>query len=172
MFGPDDLWIWLVAHVQVLLPEDWLGAAGELFREGTQVISQLAVTNGVMPEDLLEEGLDLGRRKLTGVATKEHAEAEKNYAEAAKAFTEVEDQKIETELKKKVLEFDVQKRQAEARTARANAEIAEIKAVKARIVLEKKLREAGVSLYRDQQGNLVISPNVKDVCSLVVSDAG
>jgi hypothetical protein len=58
---------------------------------------------------LLEEGVELGRRKVTGLASQEHAVAEKNYADAAKAFTESEDKKIESELKRRSLKVDVKK---------------------------------------------------------------
>lgn len=98
----------LIARVTALLPEGWQGQAGRLFRKGTQAVSTFAEENRVLPRDLAHDGIELGRRKLTGLASQEHAAAEKNYAEAAVAFTESEDKKIEIELKKRSLESEVE----------------------------------------------------------------
>src|SRR5712691_1691131 len=97
----------LIARVRALLPEDWRGRAGEQFRAGTLAISGFVEENRLLPGDLLQEGIELGRRKVTGLASQEHAAAEKNYAEAIKAVTESEDKKIETELKKRSLEIEI-----------------------------------------------------------------
>jgi hypothetical protein len=148
----------LVARVRALLPEHWRGRAGRRFREGTQAISDLARENSIRPQDLLQEGVELGRRKITGLASQEHAVAEKNYAEAIKAFTESEDRKIETELKKRSLEIEISKKEAEARRANAEASISETKALEAHFDLIKKLNEAGLKLCRDERGNIVILP--------------
>ena len=78
-----------------------------------------------MPDDLLEEG----RRKITGLATKEHAEAEK-------AFTETEDQKIDIELKQRALQSDLRKREADAILANTEADLKEVQVLDARFVLE------------------------------------
>jgi hypothetical protein len=142
--------------VQALLPEDWTGTAGEAFREGTQAISQFASENGLMPGTLAEQGIDLAGRKITGLATKEHAEAEKNYAEANKAFTETEDRKIETELKRRTLESDIRKREAEARAAEADEDLKVIQVLDARFELIKKLEINGMLLHRHDEGNLTI----------------
>ena len=172
MLGADQVWTWLVAHVRALLPDDWQGAAGEAFREGTQAVSQFAAANGLTPENLFEGSIELGRRKLTGVASKEHAEAQKNYAEAVKAFGETEDLKIETALKLRVFESDVIKREAEARAAKAAADIAETEAIDKRIDLIKKLKDNGMGLDRDEKGNLIIFPIPKDTVILLPSNLG
>ena len=148
----------LIARVKALLPEDWRGRAGRQFRKGTRAISDFAEENRVLPRDLLEDGIELGRRKLTGLASQEHAAAEKNYAEAAKAFTESEDKKIETKLKKRSLEIELSKKTAEARKANAEASLAETKALEARFDLVRKLNEAGLVLYRDKRGNITLLP--------------
>lgn len=167
MLGAENVWTWLVAHVQALLPEDWRSTAGELFRETMHSASRFAGSNGLKPDQLLEEGIDLGRRKLTGVATKEHAEAEKNYAEAARAFTDQEDKRIETELNRRTFASQIQKREAEARRATADAELAEIQVAKARLELFKEaanidllenLENIGIQLHWDGKGKLTFFP--------------
>jgi len=152
----------LIACVKALLPEDWRGRAGRQFRAGTQAISDFAEENRVRPQDLLEDGIELGRRKLTGLASQEHAAAEKNYAEAAKAFTESEDKKIETELKKRSLEIEISQKDAEARKANAEASLAETKALEAQFDLLRKLTEAGMVLRRDERGNLTLLSKPED----------
>jgi hypothetical protein len=170
MLGAENVWTWLVARVQTMLPDDWSRSAGELFREGTQAISQFAVDNGLTPDELLNEGIDLGRRKLTGIATKEHAESERNYAEAAKAFVEGEDRKIETELKRRAFESDVRKREADARGAEADADLKEIKVLDARYELIRKLEASGLMLHRGEEGNLTIFPKPEGSPRLIPKD--
>jgi hypothetical protein len=178
MFGGENAWSWIVAHVLALLPEDWRSSAGEAFRESTQAVSQFAQANGLMAENLLEEGIELGRRKVTGLASKEHAEAERNYAQATKVFTEIEDQKIETALKTRALESDVQKREADARAAVAAADLAEIQVFRAKVelfkefgpeldLLNRTLEENGMLLHRNEKGNLIIFPRPKVTARLL-----
>jgi hypothetical protein len=158
MLNDEGVFARLIARVKALLLEDWRGHAGRRFQEGTQAISDFAEENRVRPKDLLEDGIELGRRKLTGMASQEHAAADKSYAEAVKAFIESEDKKIETELKKKSLEIEISKKHAETRKAHADASIAETKALEAQFDLLRKLTEAGMVLHRDEHGNLTLLP--------------
>lgn len=161
---------WIVAKVVAILPDDWQGAAGEFFREAVQAISQFLQANGLQPGELLGEGIKLGGRKVTGVLSKEHAEAEKNYAEAAKAFTEIEDKKIEMELKRRVFESNVIKREAKARAAKAAAKIAETEAIGKWIDVLKKLDKNGMGLSKDEKGDLIVFPLRKGAANLLPSN--
>jgi hypothetical protein len=163
MSGDRNVFVNFIARVTALLPEDWRGSAGDRFREGAKAVSEFANRNGLLPENLLEEGIELGIRKLTGLATQEHSAAEKNYAEAARVAMENEELKIEIELKNRALQSDFQRRQAEAlkaiedaRKASADADLAELKAIDAQLELSKKLEGAGMSLYRDKKGKLAL----------------
>jgi len=82
----------LVALVHAMLPNDWFSKAGETFRNTSEAISTFADEHHVQPKELLDEGVELGRRKLEGLANKE-------YAEAVKSFAEAEHTKLQTELK-------------------------------------------------------------------------
>lgn len=176
MLGAENVWTWLVAHVQAILPGDWRGKAGELYREGLQAVSQSGANKGLLPESLGEAVLDLGGHKLAGLANREHAEAEKNYAEATKAFSDTEDKKIETELKRRSLESDLRKREAEARKAVADADLAEFQVLRAKLELFKevggefdlqgKLKSADILLYRNDKGNLTFFPKPNDSASV------
>jgi hypothetical protein len=157
----------LVARIKALLPADWLGRAGEEFRDGTQAISEFAEKNRLLPEDILHDGVDLGRRKIEGLATHEHAGAQKNYAEAEKTFQETEEKKIDIELKKRSFEMDISQKEAnvaktheETRKLRAEADLAELIALKALIELQKTLADAGVAIHRDERGNFTVMPAV------------
>jgi len=153
----------VIARIKALLPADWRGRAGEEFREGTRVVSEFAEENRLLPEDILRDGVDLGRRAIEGLATEKHAGAEKNYAEAQKAFVDMEEKKIEIALKKRSFEVDIsqktaniEKTQEETRKLKAEADLAEINALKARIELQKTLAEAGVAIHRDERGNFTV----------------
>jgi hypothetical protein len=134
----------LVARVRALLPEDWFGRAGERLNKTTEAISDFAEEHHVRPTDILEETVELGHRKLEGLANKE-------YAAAAKDFAEVEQKKIETELQRRTVDIRVRKEEAETR-------LAELKALDAEIELLRKMKEIGVVLHRDESGNLTVLP--------------
>ena len=91
---PDSSIIVLFAKVKALFKEQWRGSPGEKFRRATGTISEFAEKHRIRPEDVLEDSVDNGRRKLLGWATQEHSIAEKNYAEAMKSFADAEDRKI------------------------------------------------------------------------------
>jgi hypothetical protein len=104
--------------------------------------------------DLLQEGIELGSRKLVALANQEFTAAEKNLADAAKSFAEREDKQIDAELKRRALESDIWKRQEDARKAKAEADLAEINVAQALYDFQKKLAEDGVALTRDPDGTL------------------
>ena len=101
---------WFAARVRALLPEDWCSRAGDAFRKATTDISNFADRYDARPENLLDEGVELGRRKLHGLANKELAEAVNSFAEAAQ-------KDIEAELQRRSLESKVRQEVAAARLA-------------------------------------------------------
>jgi len=129
-----------VARVRALLPEDWSSRAGERLRQTVDRIASFARKHGIS----VDEGVALGERKIRGLANKE-------YADSLKSFAEAEQKKIETELYLRTLESKVRKEQAEAR-------LAEIDVLNAELELMKKLKEMGVVICRDEQGNLAVLP--------------
>jgi hypothetical protein len=141
----------LIVDVRALFPHDWVGRARARFRRATEGISDFAEEQRLGPRELASQAVELGRRKLDGVASKE-------YAAAMKDFGEAEGKRLEAELKKRSLESDVRKKEAEARHAEADAELAEVKVVAAKIELFKKLKEAGVPLRYDDKGNIAVLP--------------
>jgi hypothetical protein len=141
----------LIAQVRALLPGDWRGRAGKRFRKTVTTISDFADEHHVRPGEVLGEGVELGRRKLEGLANHEFSQAVKNFADTEKI-------KIESELQRRSLESDVAKKEAETRKASAEARIQEAKAIEAEFDLVDKLRRAGVLLYKDPTGNLTVLP--------------
>jgi hypothetical protein len=65
----------IIAQIRALLPGDWKSRAGDRFRKTTQTISDFAEEHHITPAELLGDGVDLGRRKLEGMASHEYAEA-------------------------------------------------------------------------------------------------
>lgn len=146
----------LVARVRALLPQDWFGRAGEWFRRTTDAISRFTANQRLRPEDLAEESVTLGRRKLEGMANKDFAAALKDFAEA-------EQKKLDTELRRRSMESEVRRKEAEAR-------LAELGVVEAELELLTKLKEIGVILRRDADGNLTVLPAPQNVDLLKVAD--
>jgi len=147
----DGLITRLIARVRALFPRDWEGHPGNRFRRTTQRISEFAEKHRLTPQELLDEGVELGRAKLRGVATHEFSQATKNFADAEKA-------KIEAELQRRSLQSDVEKREAEGHKARVDARLAELNLIRAEVDLLKTLQEIGVVLHRDMNGNLTALP--------------
>jgi hypothetical protein len=133
---------WVVARVRALRASDWRGRAGRRFRQMTNRLSNFAEEHDIRPQDLADEGVELGRRAL-------HGKANKDLAAAVKDFAEAEQTKIEIELKKRSLESRVRKEEAEAR-------LSDLKVLDAELELLKKLQEAGVVIRRDTEGNLTV----------------
>lgn len=138
----------LVARLRALLPEDWRGKAGERFRETLEVVSEFAEEHSVRPRDLAGEGVELGRRKLQGLANRELASATRDFAEA-------EQTKIKTELNRRSLESRVRKEEAEARIAEATALGAEVE-------LFAKMEKLGIVFRYDENGTAFVLPAPKD----------
>jgi uncharacterized protein YciI len=141
----------LIARLKALLPNDWKGRPGERFQKATQAISDFAEEHHITPNELLDEGVELGRRKIEGAASHEYAQALKNFAEAEKI-------KTEAELQRRSMETEVSRRAAEARRAHAEAHLAELTALQAELELLQKLKSIGVVLHRDVNGNLTALP--------------
>jgi hypothetical protein len=146
----------LVARVRALLRRDWSGQAGERFRTTTQAISDFAEEHGVTPGELLAEGVELGRRKVAGLANAEFAQAARNFAESEKIS-------VDTELRRRSLTSDLSAREAQTRKARAEARMEEIKALQAELALVEQLQKARVVPYRDEHGNMTILPLPKNL---------
>lgn len=150
--GTPTLLSRLVAAVRALRPSEWLGQAGQVFRDTTESISDFAEQHHVRPKDVASEGVELGRRKLEGLANQE-------YAAAVKDFAEAEQKNIETELQRRTVETKVRKEEASAQREEAEARLASLKVVDAELELFIKLKAAGVVLHRDAAGNLTVLPS-------------
>jgi hypothetical protein len=134
----------IIARVLALLPSDWTGTPGNRFRKAMQSISRIAEEKNLRPEQLMSEGVELSRRKLTGLANHE-------YAEALRQFAETENLKIAAELARRSLESKVRQDEADAR-------LKEISVVEAELVLIKHLETEGYVLHRNSDGDLTVLP--------------
>lgn len=124
MIDPPSVLQWLVAQIRALLPEDWHGVAGARFREKAMAVSEFMKRNDLCGNNIAEEAVGLGRRKLHGLANKE-------YASALKDFNESEKTAIEAELQRKAFESKIRQEEAAARKAEADADLAELEVLRA-----------------------------------------
>jgi tetratricopeptide (TPR) repeat protein len=163
MLSSEGLSSKLIARVRAITSGDWQGRAGKWFRKAVAAISDFATEHHVTPSEIADTGVELGRRKLEGLANHEFAEATRNFADAEKT-------KMDIALQRRGFESDARKKDAEACRAEAEARIAEMSAVSAEIDLLRKLQEAGVVLRKDQNGNLTVLPSLPGVNLLQLAE--
>jgi hypothetical protein len=139
----------ITARVRALLPKDWLGGAGRLFRKATTAMSDFTHKN-IRPGERLNEAPDLGWKAVQGAALEKHARAVKQYAEE-------ENERIEIELKRKTLHSKERQENAAADKLESEARIAQIRELQERIKLFDDLKRFGAVPVWDQDGNLSLS---------------
>jgi threonyl-tRNA synthetase len=108
------------------------------------MVSEYTERHELRPTDVLGEAIELGRRKVEGVAFKE-------YATVVKEFADAEQRRIDTELQRRTIGSRIRKEEAEARAA-------ELTVLEKELELLKKLNETGVTIRRDESGNLTVLP--------------
>lgn len=144
----------VLARVRGLLPDDWRGRAGKLFRETTAVVSDFTKEH-IRPQERLEEAPDLAWKAVEGVANEKYAKAMRDYAEEEK-------QRVETALERRTLESKVRQENATADRLEVESRIAQIKELEARIELFDKLKQLGALPVWDSDGNMRVVRAPKD----------
>ncbi len=134
----------LIAQIRALFAADWRGRAGERVRKTIDAISDSLRQTGIEPQGLAKQAVGLAVDKVEGLAQKEKAAAVRDFSEA-------EERRIDAKLKERSLESRVRREEAETR-------LAEIKVIDAEMQLYLKLKEAGVVLRRDDNGNYTVLP--------------
>ena len=115
-----------------------------------RIVSRFAREQRLTPTELTEDAVVLTRRKLEGIATREHAEALKNYADE-------EQHRIDIRLKERTLETKVRQEEATADKLESDVRLAKIKEADALIDLLGKLRQYGVVITMNSQNNINVS---------------
>jgi hypothetical protein len=156
MSSSEGLVTRLIARIRAVLPQDWYGKAGQRFSRSTRAISDFAEQHDLHAKDLLGEGVELGRRKLQGLANHEFSQSTKNFAEAEKV-------RIEAELERRSLESKIRREESEAR-------LSELAVLKAEADLLKQLHELGLVIRKDERGNLTVLPAPPHLNLLVLAD--
>jgi biotin carboxyl carrier protein len=128
----------LLANAWPQLAEDWQGTPGIRFRKGFKRVSDYFSEN-VKPGERLREAPDMVWKAADGLASEKHAKAEADYAKA-------ENDRMEAELRRRTLEAKTRHECADADKAEAEAGIAKIREMQARIDLYRSLKDAGVSV--------------------------
>jgi len=128
----------LLVRVFPHLAEDWQTAPGSRFRAGLKHISEYFRDN-VRADEKIREVPDKLWTAVDGITSEKHAKAQADYAKA-------ENDRMETELRRRTLEAKTRHECADADKAEAEAGIAKLKEIEARIELFKRLQEIGVVL--------------------------
>lgn len=97
----------------------------------------------------------LGKKAANLAANKVEGLANKEYAAVLKDFSEAEKIRLETEFNRTTISSKILKERTEAR-------LAVIRLIDAELELHLKLKEAGVGVRQDAEGNLVFFPDSGD----------
>ena len=130
--------------------EDWLGAAGARFNRGIEAVSDYN-RDHVQIGEKLDAAPDMLWRAAHGATSVQHAKAEADYAKA-------ETDRMDAELRRRTLEAKTRHECADADKAEAEAGMAKIREMQARIELVKQLKEIGVSATLDSHLSISVSP--------------
>ena len=134
----------VTARVRAVLERDWLGSAGEAFRQTMKRIS-------AHPEvrEKIKEAPDLAWNVVKGATNQRHAKSEVDFATA-------ENVRIEAELRRRTLESKARQEEATADRLESDARSAEVKELLARLELGDRMRELNVAPVWDDEGKLTI----------------
>jgi hypothetical protein len=151
MRDPRRFFSGTVAKLLAILHEDWMGRAGAKFRAVARVVSEFAEEHDATPRQVADDAMNLGRRKLEGLASQEHAEALLKYAEAEKV-------QIENEWIKRTDTRQARSRKelAEIEHAELENEVMRVKLLDARLELIAKLQKLNVIFTYDETTNTII----------------
>lgn len=147
-----------VAHVRALAPADWLGRAGDRFRRTLETLDRFATRKNIQPRDLADEAVDLAQALLYGKSQKDLASTLKDFAAAEKTKIEIEQYQRTNSIDERIKEAD--------------ARLAELKVMDAEIDLFRKMKDLGLILRRDGNGNLTVLPVPQDCNLLEISNQG
>lgn len=139
---PDKKQPFVVAKVRALSPANWLGSAGERFRQTVRTIA-----TALHLKERAKEAPDLAWVAVEGAATEKHSSALLNYA---KKETEL----IEVEFKRETLKSRIRQEHATADKLEAEARIAQVNEASARVELYEKLRAIGVRPVWEESGKM------------------
>ena len=140
-----------VVKVRALLPTEWLGSTGMLFRQAfTSIGAFLRV------RERAQASPDLAWTALEGAATEKQSIALLNHAKR-------ETEAIEAELKRRILPSKVRQEHAAAEKLESEARISQTKEVEARIELFEQLRELNVLPLWDNSGRMTVIAAPTDI---------
>jgi len=141
----------LVARLRAIFEESWISpaAAGQTFRRGISAISEVN-KEYLHLEDKAAEAPDLAWRAVQGVAQEKHAKAISDYAKA-------ENDRIDLALKRRVFGDKARQEAASAEKMEAEASLAKLNELRARIQLATELRDLGIKMVVGQDGRIDIT---------------
>ena len=140
----------LLVRLTAQFSEDWLGFAGRRFRSATNRLSAYNQAHLKLGEKAAQTP-SLLWKAAEGATSAQHAKAEADYAKA-------ENDRMETEMKRRTMQARARHETADADKAEAEAGIARVREIQARLELFKELGYLGVSVTLDAGLNLRVAP--------------
>ena len=146
MMGAGESKSWLRAKIDALLPTEWIGNAGKLFRRAGEVIEDYN-DQYARVDDKMHEAPEV----LWKSAQIKSSQTDLN-------FVQVEEKKIGMELARKSLLDKLRQENAAADLAETNAQIAKVQLAKAVLELSNALRDAGTIMRFSKDGSVTVCP--------------
>lgn len=125
--------------------DDWFGIAGDVFRDGVEKVSDYNAEHAKLGGKL-DAAPGMIWRAAEGATSAQHAKAEADYPKA-------ESDRMDAELRRRTMEAKT-RHECDADKAEAEAGIAKIRQMQARLELFKQLRDLGVAVTVDSEFNL------------------
>ena len=142
----DETLLRIKARLRALFPADWLGVAGDKFRQTGAVLAEYSREH-IRPEERLDELPDLAWNRVKGEANEKHSQALVNFADE-------EAKKIANELARRTADDQAREAKASADKMEAEARLSQSSDMAARIALVERCRALGVLPVWDQFGHM------------------
>lgn len=143
----------LIARMRAILDEDWVADAGKVFRRGVSAISDVN-EEYLHLEDKAAEAPELAWRAVQGLAGEKHAKAVADYAKA-------ENERIDIALKRRIFDDKARQEHAAADKLEAEAALAKLNELKARVELATALQGLGVALTVETGGAILVRTSAR-----------
>jgi hypothetical protein len=137
---------WFRAKVEALLPEEWIGKAGALFRKTAEAIETFNDEH-VHIDEKIQQAPEVGWKTL-----------QKYSSETDLKIAQTEETKIAAELAKRTMTAKTRQEEAAADLAEVNVRMAAVQEMQGRLTFAKQLREINCIPSWDAAGKMTFLP--------------
>jgi hypothetical protein len=138
----------VIAKLRALSPKQWAGPAGQWFRTTMAKVADF-LNKEVRINENLGEVSDLAVKAVEGLATDKHSTSTLNYAKS-------ENERLEAAVRSRTLEYKIREARASVAKIEAEAGIAGIKEIEARLDLFDKLKASGIVPLWDKDRRMTL----------------